>query len=145
MRLISTFDPVRVELLRATLPPPIGWIAVHHWFVVCDDSGRTSRWEVWQNKNAGGTSWAHVHRDLKAPYSGVGGGKAVRVKRWEGKKAERLAAALADSESYPHRHRYRPWPGPNSNTYVRWILRRTGLRCRLGLKAWGQDFPCPCS
>ena len=49
---------MKVELRYAPLPW-IGFLAVHYWFVVYDDAGACHRWEVWQTKNAGGTSFGH--------------------------------------------------------------------------------------
>ena len=63
---------MKVELRYAPLPF-IGAIAVHYWFVVTDEAGACHRWEVWQTKNAGGTSIGHVHCDLKSLDAVVGG------------------------------------------------------------------------
>jgi hypothetical protein len=73
----TTSPPVEptVQLRCATLPSVLRAVAVHHWWVAYDPAdGRWHRWEVWQNPNAGGTSWGHVHRDLMGPDGDVGGG-----------------------------------------------------------------------
>src|SRR5690349_21413968 len=79
---------MKVELRYAPLPF-IGAIAVHYWFVVYDDAGECHRWEVWQTKNAGGTSYDHVHCDLKTPEDGVGGGPSRLAATWTGEEAAR--------------------------------------------------------
>lgn len=128
-----------VELRLAPLPL-IGALAVHCWFVVQDDSGRCSRWEVWQTPDAGGTSIGHVHRDLKGPDEGVGGGPARTVARWDGQGAERIFSVLRSIDAYPYCRRYRYWPGPNSNTFAAWVLREAGIEYAFPWKALGARF-----
>jgi hypothetical protein len=48
--------------------------------------------------------------------------------------------ALHAWSSYPYRDTYRAWPGPNSNTYVAWVLRRSGVSADLSPKAIGKDW-----
>jgi hypothetical protein len=128
-----------VELRYAPLPF-IGLIAVHYWFVVFEDAGACHRWEVWQTKNAGGTSIGHVHCDLKAPDAGVGGGPARTAAQWLGDEAARIAAVLATARAYPHCERYRYWPGPNSNTFAAWVLRQAGVDYAFHWRALGARF-----
>src|SRR5689334_5965458 len=130
-----------VQLRWATLPRPLGLLAVHHWFVLFDpDLEVWQRWEVWQDRDRGGTSWGHVHRDLMRPDRPVGGGPCVLAAQWSGAEARRLADVLARPEAYPHRSRYRAWPGPNSNTYAAWVLREAGVAFDLGRRAIGQGY-----
>jgi hypothetical protein len=129
-----------VQLRYATLPFPLGWFAAHYWFVVFEPGGACHRWEVWQTKNAGGTSIGHLHCDLKAPDAGVGGGPARIAAQWQGKDALSIAEVLEKAASYPYCHRYRPWPGPNSNTFAAWVLRQAGIEHRLPWQAFGRDF-----
>ena len=128
-----------VELRYAPLPF-IGALAVHCWFVVRDGAGGCSRWEVWQTADAGGTSIGHVHRDLKGPDEGVGGGPAQTVARWQGPPAERIFQVLKGIEAYPWCRRYRYWPGPNSNTFAAWVLREAGIEYAFHWKAFGSRF-----
>jgi hypothetical protein len=130
---------MRVELRYATLPFPVGAFAVHHWFVVFDGNART-RWEVWQTKNAGPHCIGHVHRDLKGPDDGVGGGPACIAARWDGEPAKRIARVLQSVENYPYCERYRYWPGPNSNTFAAWVLREAGVEQPLHWKAFGKNY-----
>lgn len=130
---------IRVELRRAGLPY-IGFLAVHYWFVV-DDRGERHRWEVWQSAGAGGTSFGHLHRDLKAPDADVGGGPSRVEAEWRGDEARRIAEVLSRCErEYPYCGRYFPWPGPNSNTFVAWVLARAGVAHRLGWRAFGKNY-----
>ena len=139
--LIAGVAPVhKVELCSATLPPPIGLCAAHYWFVTWHPDA-CHRWEVWQTKHAGGVSCGHVHRDLKAPYAGVGGGRTRVVAEWSGPEAVALAGVLSGVTEYPHCDRYLAWPGPNSNTFVAWVLRSAGVRHALGWKALGKRYP----
>lgn len=130
---------MKVELRYASVPF-IGAIAVHYWFVVYDDAGACHRWEVWQTKNAGGTSYGHVHCDLKAPEANVGGGPTRLAVVWQGGEAQRIAAALATAPDYPHRNRYLPWPGPNSNSFVAWVLERAGIDYALHWRGIGRKW-----
>jgi hypothetical protein len=130
---------LKVELRYAPLPF-IGAIAVHYWFVVTDDAGACHRWEVWQTKNAGGTSIGHVHCDLKTPDAGVGGGASRVAAQWSGEEAKRIAAVLARPETYPHLQRYRYWPGPNSNSFVAWVLARAGIQYALHWRGIGRKW-----
>ena len=129
-----------IELRYATLPFPLGLIAVHYWFVVFEPGGSCHRWEVWQTRDVGGTSIGHVHCDLKRPDDGVGGGPACIAAQWTGETAAAIRKILEASKSYPHCHRYRAWPGPNSNTFAAWVLRQAGVEHPLPWKAFGRDF-----
>lgn len=131
---------LRVQLRYASLPFPLGLLAVHSWFVVFEPGGDCHRCEVWQTKNAGGTSIGHVHRDLKPPDAGVGGGPARIAREWTGAGAERISAVLESCSSYPYCHRYLAWPGPNSNTFAAWVLRQAGVAHRLPWRAFGRGF-----
>src|ERR671928_113732 len=94
-----------VQLKYATLPVPLGAIAVHYWFnVVHPDSGACDRWEVWQRKNAGGVSIGHVHCNLKDPDDGVGGGPACLATEWTGDTARKIFSVLDKAwKEYPYR------------------------------------------
>jgi hypothetical protein len=134
-----------VQLKYASLPAPLGLFAVHYWFNVRDPvSGRCDRWEVWQRRDAGGTSVGHLHRNLKAPEAGVGGGPARLAAEWQGDEAQRLKAILDEAKTrYPFCGRYLPWPGPNSNTFAAWVLRNAGVAFHLPWQAIGRNFRCP--
>ena len=127
-----------MELRYAPLPY-IGAFAWHYWFVVEDETGR-HRWEVWQTKNAGAFCIGHVHRDLKHPDDGVGGGPSRLAVIWQDQEARKLVEVLAKSESYPHCQLYRYWPGPNSNTFVAWVLRQAGIDFLLDPRGIGRRF-----
>ena len=131
-----------VQLKFASLPAPLGLLAVHYWFNVREPlAGRCDRWEVWQSRDAGGRSAGHLHCNLKAPEDGVGGGPARLAAEWRGAAALRLKATLEEAEArYPFRDRYLPWPGPNSNTFVAWVLRRADVDFRLPWNAIGRNY-----
>jgi hypothetical protein len=145
----TTFPPLpaspaepMVQLRCAPLPGVLGYVAEHHWFLEFDpDEGRWHRWELWQEADVGGTSWGHVHRDLTGVESGLNGYPARVVAEWHGQAARDLRVALATSPTYPHRGRYLAWPGPNSNTYIAWVLRRSGVPADLGSLGIGMDYP----
>jgi Protein of unknown function (DUF3750) len=130
-----------VQLRYATLPHVLRAVAVHYWFVVWDPAARQwHRWEVWQTKDAGGQSLGHVHRDLRHPDAGVGGGAYHLAAEWGGSAAQAIWSVLQKAQAYPHRDHYRAWPGPNSNTFVAWVLREAGLHYALDPRAIGKDY-----
>ncbi|MGQ0546322.1 MAG: DUF3750 domain-containing protein [Betaproteobacteria bacterium] len=129
-----------MQLRYATLPFPLGLRAVHYWFVIFEPDGACHRWEVWQRRDAGGTSIGHLHCDLKAPDAGVGGGPARIAAEWRGVAAATLKRILEDAKNYPYCHRYLPWPGPNSNTFAAWVLRQAGIEHRLPWRAFGRHL-----
>lgn len=132
---------MRVQLRLATLPSVLRAIAVHHWFVVFDpDAGVQDRWEVWQNRDVGGESWGHLHRNLMHPDRPVGGGPAFIAAEWRGEEAERLRRVLEAPEEYPFREVYRYWPGPNSNTYAAWVLNRAQVLHDFDPRGVGKDY-----
>lgn len=125
-----------VSLWSAKIPM-IGFIAVHHWFVVKHDS-QTTRWEVWQSVGAGGTYRGHLHKDLMEPYVWPHKDEPICHQRWHGELAIQLCERIeASPENYPWCHVYRYWPGPNSNTYVQWVLQQD---YRLGWRAAGKHY-----
>jgi hypothetical protein len=129
-----------MKLRYATLPIPFRLIATHPWFVVWDADG-CHRWEVWQEKNAGGWSIGHMHRDRDRPDAGVGGGSMRVAAEWTGAEAAAIEAVLKNVTDYPQCERYCPWPGPNRNTFAQWVLARAGIRHRLGWRAFGKRYP----
>ncbi len=129
-----------VQLRYATLPFPLGLLAVHYWFVVFEPGGSCHRWEVWQKADAGGSSVGHVHCDLKGPDDGVGGGPAQVAAEWRGDEARSIRKVLESAETYPYCRRYLAWPGPNSNTFAAWVLRRAGVAHPLPWRAFGRNF-----
>jgi hypothetical protein len=117
--------------------PFIGFIAVHHWFVV-QHGEQAARWEVWQTADTGGVSWGHLHRDLMAPYLWPHKDQPRCHQQWQGELAAPLIERIESApQHYPWLYRYRYWPGPNSNTYVQWVLRK---EYRLGFKAAGKHY-----
>ena len=139
---LAISDDLVVRLRCASLPPPLGLIAVHFWFTVSDPHlGCCDRWEVWQTPDVGGESFGHLHRNLQGSEGGVGGGPARVVAQWTGDAARRLSSTLRRAASdYPYRDRYRAWPGPNSNTFAAWTLRRAGVVFPLPWKAFGKRY-----
>jgi hypothetical protein len=143
---VQTTDRPRgpVVQLRGSSIPWIRVIAIHLSLVAYDpETGRWQRWEVWQNPDAGGTSWGHLHLDLNHPDRGTGGGPLETYAEWRGADAERLLQVLQKADAYPNARLYRYWPGPNSNTFPVWVLREADLPCALPPKAIGKDYLGP--
>ena len=127
--------PARV--LCASLPSPLGAVAVHCWFVL---EGH-ERWDVWQEADVGPVAYDHVHRDLQPPEAGVGGGATFEWAALDGSAGTAFAACLrVEAPRYADRATYRAWPGPNSNTFVDAMLRQCGWSLRLPGTAVGKDW-----
>lgn len=135
-----------VELRAAKIPGWSGVFADHHWFLVLTDvegqQYRTcDRWEIWQRADQHGECWGHLHKNLLAPYQGVGNGPSRPIKRWYNQDARSIKKIVESSPNeYPFNDYYFYWPGPNSNTFAQWVVRD---RMRLGLRAVGRGFPIP--
>lgn len=125
--------------LRAAKIPWLGWLALHHWYVIWQPSAPPERWEIWQTPNLGANSWGHLHQNLMSWDCGVGNGPSWLVTEWVGSKAIELLDILRTSpHNYPHTHQYLYFPGPNSNTYAQWILKQSGSPHPLSWRAVGK-------
>lgn len=129
-----------LQLRAARIPGPLGYLAAHYWFVVIRGSDM-QRWEVWQNADAGGESWGHLHKNLKPFDEGVGHGPSWVEQQWNGLPAELIASVIESSPyNYENKRYYRYWPGPNSNTFVQWVLDEAKSDYSVGPLAIGKDY-----
>ncbi len=137
---------VRVELHAAKIPSLPGLIADHNWLLVFHDAEGSQhqdcdRWEVWQRANQNTTCWGHLHKNLLAPYQGVGNGPSRLIQQWIDNEALSIVERIESSPLvYPFINQYSYWPGPNSNTFAQWIVRG---ETKLGIRAIGKNFPVP--
>ena len=137
---------VRVELRAARIPNFAGIIADHYWLLVfhaAEDSQlqQCDRWEVWQHAHCNDSCWGHLHKNLLAPYQGVGNGPSQLIQQWIDDEAVSMIEKVESSpQTYPFINKYRYWPGPNSNTFAQWIVQG---RATLGVRAIGRSFPVP--
>jgi hypothetical protein len=137
---------IKVELLAAKIPGFPGIFADHYWFLVQHDSNgqyhqTCDRWEVWQHSYQNGSCWGHLHKNLLAPYQGVGNGPSRLIRQWIGDEGLLLMEIIESSpSSYPFLEKYRYWPGPNSNTFAQWVVQD---QMELGIRAIGKSFPVP--
>ena len=137
---------VRVELRAAKIPNFPGIIADHYWLLVfhaAEDSQlqQCDRWEVWQHAHCNDSCWGHLHKNLLAPYQGIGNGPSQLIQQWIDDEAVSMIEKVESSpQTYPFINKYRYWPGPNSNTFAQWIVRG---KATLGVRAIGSNFPVP--
>ena len=135
-----------VELRAARVPGWSGFVADHHWLLVLREfDGQhyeaCDRWEIWQHAKQNDTCWGHLHKNLLAPYQGVGNGPSRPIQQWAGDDAREIIKTLESSpETYPYCEKYRYWPGPNSNTFAQWVVRG---KMKLGVRAVGKRYPVP--
>ena len=137
---------VRVELRAAKIPSLPGIIADHYWlllFHAAEDRQlqECDRWEVWQQAHQNESCWGHLHKNLLAPFEGVGNGTSKLIQQWTDEEAVSIIKKVESSpQNYPFINKYRYWPGPNSNTFAQWIVRD---KAKLGVRAIGRNFPVP--
>ena len=137
---------VRVELRAAKIPSFPGIIADHYWLLVFRAAEgkmlqKCDRWEVWQQANQNESCWGHLHKNLLAPYQGVGNGSSELIQQWIDEEALPIIEKIESSpQTYPFLNTYRYWPGPNSNTFAQWIVQD---KAKLGIRALGKNFPIP--
>jgi len=123
--------------LRAAPLPGIGLLAVHLYFVVSSgENSQWERWEVWQWRNAFSQpkntrqkAYGHLHVNLMAPLSEIGGGPSFMVQTWSGEAAEKIIVAL-----HEHAENY------ISNSYVARIINYAGVPASLPGTAIGNDW-----
>jgi hypothetical protein len=133
-------DQAEARLSYARLPSILKPVAAHAFLLSYDPRTRQwNRWEVWQDSSQCETSWGHVHLNLLAPQSGVGGGRPWTARVWHGDEARRLTEVLHRAGTYPDRDRYAPWPGPNSNTFAAWVFNEAGVPVDFSPLAIGKD------
>ena len=137
---------IRVELRAAKIPGISGIIADHYWLLLfkndkSSQSEECERWEIWQHACQNESCWGHLHKNLLAPYKGVGNGPSRLVKQWENIEALPIfKKAKSSPQTYPFINQYRYWPGPNSNTFAQWVVRG---KIDLGNRAIGKSFRVP--
>ena len=136
----------KVELCAAKIPGLPGIIADHYWLLVHQNIEGSNqqlcdRWEVWQYSDQNNSCWGHLHKNLLAPYQGVGNGPSRLIQNWKGDEATFIIQKIESSPSnYPYIKKYRYWPGPNSNTFAQWIV---SDQIRLDNRAIGRNFHVP--
>ena len=136
----------RVELRAAKIPSLAGIVADHYWLLVfhtseCNQRQECDRWEVWQHAQQNESCWGHLHKNLLAPYQGVGNGPSRLIQQWIDEEALSIIEKVESSpQTYPYINKYRYWPGPNSNTFAQWIVKG---KVKLGIRAIGKNFSVP--
>ncbi|MEM9366542.1 MAG: DUF3750 domain-containing protein [Planctomycetota bacterium] len=133
---VPTSGQVAVELWAARIPS-VRWIAEHTWLLVIREE-QMDRWEVWQHRDQGGTSWGYLHQNLNAPHAGIRRCQAYQVASFRKQQAQEIVARIeASPDNYPWSDKYWLVPGPNSNTFVQWAL---GSTHALGWRSIGRGF-----
>jgi hypothetical protein len=126
--------------LRAAKIPVFGFIAVHYWFVIVENS-QFERWEIWQKAHRSKLSWGHLHQNLMGYDQGVGNGDSWLEFEWEENQGNLLREIIRKTPYiYPYNYKYRYYPGPNSNTYVQWVLNQANTNYILGKFGIGKNY-----
>jgi hypothetical protein len=145
---ISSRYKVTLYASRAHLP---FFFAQHCWLVV-DNNGTVSRWEVLFRKHACPTSWGHLHKNYLPPTVGIEilpywmrylwrGRLIGHIEGDENSEAQRVVNFIENSyATYPYRDRYF-FLGPNSNTYLQWVLDHfPDFKAELPWNAYGKNY-----
>ena len=121
-------DKYQVFIFSSPASLPVNF-ARHPW-VVINNKGIVSRWEVMHYKNKKDKRLNHLHFNARAPFCGNIVFYPLELIYWkikmmgfiEGDIAFKAIDFIENSlETYPYYNKYRFW-GPNSNTYIQWIL-----------------------
>jgi hypothetical protein len=139
---------VSLYVSRAHMP---FWFASHCWLVV-NNKGVVSRWEVLFRKHACPTSWGHLHKNYLPPTVGIEiipywmkylwkGNLIGSIEGGDNSEAQRMVNFIESSyQTYPYRDRYF-FLGPNSNTYPQWILSHfPSFKIELPWNSYGKGY-----
>ncbi len=137
-------DDYQVFILHCPANVPFIF-AIHPW-IVCNEKGKISRWEVLftANKNK---SWGHLHLNRLPPFSGIEilpfsdrwFWKGRLLKKIDGELAKKIIEFVESSKDlYPHKDY--SLSGTNSNTYVNWVLSHfPEINVKLPWNAFGKN------
>ncbi|MCX6717057.1 MAG: DUF3750 domain-containing protein [Candidatus Taylorbacteria bacterium] len=123
-------------------------LAIHPW-LVCNEKGKISRWEVLFRKNRDKTL-GHLHLNHYLPFTGIEIIPFVTKWQWqskilskiEGEVAKRIIDFIKTSKkNYPYIKKYL-LISTNSNTYVQWVLNNffPEVNIKLPWNAFGKNI-----
>ncbi len=133
-------DKIRTDCFQIFImdtPIPLPLSLFRHSYIVVNDHGTFTRWEVMYRFLPCAKRVGYVHRNYANPWDGLGfflvplftwdPSYPVRCLHMEEGDSHSEAALMADFLTknaflYDHKDRYIPFPGPNSNTFVAWFL-----------------------
>lgn len=149
-------DCCQLFVLDSPIPIPLSFIK--HSYVVVNDYGVLTRWDVLHKKYPGKNHRGYLHKNLFSPWCGLGMVYFPRVITghfWhfqprllgliEGEPDTVMGEKIASLEeviyAYPHLDCYLAAPGPNSNTFVQWVLDAIGEQSiSLSVAAIGRSY-----
>jgi hypothetical protein len=123
-----------------------------HLWVVVNNKGKVSRWEVLIQKNCCGKSWGHLHLNSRDPFEPLGlfsmlGKSLIKAdvlgfcEGNTGSIAEKMIQLIESSPTlYPFCEEY-SLLSPNSNSYVSWVLHHfPEVNIQLPWNAFGKGY-----
>ncbi len=130
-------DCYQLFILDSPLPFPLSLF--RHSYVVVNDHGDLTRWDVLHRKYPRHDRKGYVYKNVFLPWCGLGKFylpfavtghfahfEAKMVGFLEGESHSetgyRIASIASLVEQYPYSDFYSALPGPNSNTFAQWIL-----------------------
>jgi hypothetical protein len=143
-------DPAKYQVFVFTCAANLPYPFASHTWVISNNKGLITRWEVGFLKNSCSESWNYLNKDKNSPYEGIDIIPFISRFRWPAKliggidggansEAERLVNLIEDSPNkYPLRDKYK-FLGPNSNTYTQWVISNSSeLNIKLPLECHRQ-------
>lgn len=127
-------DPNAYQVFFFCSPAAIPLAFACHPWIVINNKGVVSRYEVFWRPQKWHDRWGQLHKNFYPPTQGLAVLPFTEKFTWKrvsflgyvtGEKGslaeEMLHFVESSSETYPYRERY-ALHGPNSNTYVQWVL-----------------------
>ena len=130
-------DPTKYQVFICTSPTSIPLIGFLHAYIVINERGKLTRWDMWHTKNRVSSSEGYVHKDTYDPWTGLsifyGNELSKERLRWSIKVVDLISGdenSMAyqmckfinkNAFKYPLKNCYN-FLGPNSNTFVQWFL-----------------------
>jgi hypothetical protein len=143
-------DKYQVFIFYSWCTLPI--LGARHPWIVINEKGKVSRWEVVHIKNLTKDGLGYLSKDLLLPWQGVKVFLFSKKPRWDSKMlgliegeenstAHHMANFVNNSKiNYPNCHRYNLL-GPNSNTYAQWIISNfPEFKVKLPWNCFGKNY-----
>ncbi len=149
-------DTTKYQIFIVSSPTSIPLVGFLHTYIVANEKGKLTRWDVWHIKKRVSSSSGYVHKNTYQPWEGLsiiyGNSLSKNRLRWSikiikviGGERNSLAYKMVKfinkkAFSYPLKNYY-SFLGPNSNTFVQWFLDKfPQAKVKLPLRAVGKGY-----
>jgi hypothetical protein len=148
----QNIDPNKIEVLILSCPAAIPFIFARHTWIVVNNKGTLSRYEVMYRKNIGSNrksflNEGYLYKNLHESFQGISIFPWQSYIHWNSKVETVIDISNVPTDQlddlllkYPNKYTYRLL-GPNSNTYTAWVLKTVfKLKNNLPWNAFGKDY-----